>query len=35
MLGVTLGPATGRVVADLVTTGSTAIDLTPFAPSRF
>ncbi len=35
MLGLTLAPVTGKVVADLVTTGRTGIDLSPFAVGRF
>lgn len=34
-LGVTLGPVTGRLVADLVEGGSSEIDLAPYAPQRF
>lgn len=33
--GFTLGPVTGRLVADLVTTGTSAIDAQPFRPGRF
>jgi len=35
MLGVTLAPPTGKVVADLVLSGDPGIDLAPFSPSRF
>jgi len=35
MLGLTLGPATGQVVADLVLGRAPALDLAPFAPDRF
>jgi D-amino-acid dehydrogenase len=35
MLGVTLAPVTGRVVARLVTTGDAGLDLAPFAPARY
>jgi len=35
MLGVTLGPVTGDVVAGLVCAGEPGIDLAPFAPERF
>ena len=35
MLGVTLGPVTGRAVAGIVGDGDPGIDLTPFAPDRF
>jgi D-amino-acid dehydrogenase len=34
MLGLTLAPATGSVVADLLMTGGAAIDLAPFHPGR-
>ncbi len=35
MLGVTLAPSTGQAVAELLTTGQSGVDLTPFAPTRF
>jgi D-amino-acid dehydrogenase len=35
MLGVTLAPATGRVVADLMLKGEVRFDLAPFSPNRF
>ena len=35
MLGVTLGPATGRAVAGSIALGDPGIDLAPFAPGRF
>ena len=35
MLGVTLAPATGKVVADLLLSGDPGIDLAHFAPGRF
>jgi D-amino-acid dehydrogenase len=35
MLGVTLAPPTGKVVADLVLSGDPGIDLRPFSPERF
>jgi D-amino-acid dehydrogenase len=35
MLGVTLGPATGEVVADLVTTDARLPMLAAFSPTRF
>jgi D-amino-acid dehydrogenase len=35
MLGVTLGPVTGAVIADLVCGDGPEIDLAPFAPARF
>ena len=33
-LGLTMGPATGRIVADLVAGRDPGLDLTPFAPVR-
>jgi D-amino-acid dehydrogenase len=35
MLGLTLAPVTGTVIAGLVTAGDPGIDLAPFAPARF
>ncbi len=35
MLGLSLAPATGRLIAELVTGEKTHIDATPFSPSRF
>ena len=35
MMGVTLGPATGRLVADLVTTGRSDLESPMLAPDRF
>lgn len=35
MLGVTLGPSTGAVIADLICTGQTDVDMRPFDPARF
>jgi D-amino-acid dehydrogenase len=35
MLGVTLGPVTGRIIASLLCEEDPGIDLTPFAPMRF
>ena len=35
MLGLTLSPVTGEIIADLVTTGRTARDITAFDPQRF
>ena len=34
MWGITLGPATGRLLADTITTGRTAPELAPFNPLR-
>lgn len=35
MLGITLAPATGEVIADLMLSGTSQTDLSPFSPSRF
>jgi len=35
MLGITLAPATARVIADLITRGAAEEDLAPFSPGRF
>lgn len=35
MMGVTLGPATGVAIADLLTDGSSRQILKPFDPARF
>ncbi|RIK46595.1 MAG: FAD-dependent oxidoreductase [Chloroflexi bacterium] len=35
MLGVTLAPATGVALAELIDTGSSSVNLTPFDPARF
>lgn len=35
MLGVTLGPTTAVLIADLITKGTSDIDLSPFDPGRF
>ncbi len=35
MLGITLGPVTGSVIADLLCGDGPGIDLAPFAPARF
>jgi D-amino-acid dehydrogenase len=35
MLGVTLAPATGEAIADLLTTGEPPAVIAPFQPSRF
>jgi D-amino-acid dehydrogenase len=35
MLGVTLGPATGRAIAEAMSTGTLIGALTPFSPNRF
>jgi D-amino-acid dehydrogenase len=35
MLGVTLAPATGEAIADLITTGDAPEVITPFDPGRF
>jgi D-amino-acid dehydrogenase len=35
MLGITLGPVTGAAIADLMCSGRSDVDLTPFDPARF
>lgn len=35
MLGITLAPVTGAVIADLMVRGSAGLDLAPFDPGRF
>ncbi|MEP3928070.1 NAD(P)/FAD-dependent oxidoreductase, partial [Rhodopirellula bahusiensis] len=35
MLGLSLAPATGRLVAEMVTGQTTHLDPTPYSPSRF
>lgn len=35
MLGISLGPITGKLVAQLVAGEATSIDLNPFGPDRF
>jgi len=35
MMGVTLAPSTGKVMAELMLEGSASVDLEPFSPSRF
>ena len=35
MLGLTLAPATGRLIAEMITGKRTHIDVTPFSPDRF
>ncbi|MFG0254426.1 MAG: NAD(P)/FAD-dependent oxidoreductase [Rhodopirellula sp. JB053] len=35
MLGLSLAPSTGRLIAELVTGNQTHIDATPYSPSRF
>jgi D-amino-acid dehydrogenase len=35
MLGITLAPVTGAVIADLITKGRAGEDLAPFSPARF
>jgi D-amino-acid dehydrogenase len=34
-VGLTCGPKTGRLVAQLIASEQTAIDMTPYLPSRF
>ncbi|HAA91311.1 MAG TPA: hypothetical protein DCE33_02620, partial [Rhodospirillaceae bacterium] len=33
-LGMTMGPATGRIIADLIAGRDPGLDLSPFAPVR-
>ena len=35
MLGMTMAPATGRLVAEIIGEGSPHIDPAPFSPQRF
>lgn len=35
MMGLSLGPATGKLVADLISNVPASLDLTPFRPERF
>ena len=35
MLGLSLGPGTGQVVAELANKAKTAFDLSPLSPARF
>lgn len=35
MLGLTLGPATGQAIADLIDGRDPGLDLGPFDPARF
>lgn len=35
MLGVTLGPVTGQLLADLISGARPSLDLSPFDPGRF
>jgi D-amino-acid dehydrogenase len=35
MLGLSLAPSTGRLIAEMVTGDKTHIDAAPFSPSRF
>jgi D-amino-acid dehydrogenase len=35
MLGLSLAPATGRLIAEMITRRPTHIDPSPFGPSRF
>jgi D-amino-acid dehydrogenase len=35
MLGITMAPATGEVMAELIATGESRVDLSPFNPGRF
>jgi glycine/D-amino acid oxidase-like deaminating enzyme len=33
--GILLGPGMGRAIADLITTGHTALPVAPYTPERF
>jgi D-amino-acid dehydrogenase len=35
MLGLTLAPATGRLITEMITEADTHIDATPYSPERF
>ncbi|ABV86140.1 NAD(P)/FAD-dependent oxidoreductase [Shewanella pealeana] len=35
MMGLSLGPITGKLVSELISNEETCLDLTPFSPSRF
>jgi len=35
MLGLTMAAGTGKAICDLICTGQSEIDLSPFSPSRF
>ncbi len=35
MMGLSLGPATGQLVTQLITSGETGLDIRPFSPGRF
>ena len=35
MLGLSMAPGTGKAICDLICTGQSAIDLSPFSPGRF
>jgi D-amino-acid dehydrogenase len=35
MMGMSLGPATGKSIADLANNKKTHVDIRPFEPSRF
>jgi len=35
MLGMTLGPITGKLVSEIISHGTATLDLAPFAPERF
>ena len=34
MWGITLGPVTGRLLADQMVSGRTPVELAPFSPTR-
>ena len=35
MMGISMAPATAKIVAELVTSGAAETDLSPYAPDRF
>lgn len=35
MVGVAMAPPTGKIMADIISSGQTDIDITPFSPERF
>ncbi|MCL1108134.1 FAD-dependent oxidoreductase [Shewanella schlegeliana] len=35
MMGLSLGPITGKLISEIITKEKTSLDLTPFSPSRF
>ena len=35
MMGLSLGPITGKLISEIIAKEETSLDLTPFSPSRF